>query len=436
MVPVISKPPMTDTDLLHRFVTQRDQSAFTELVRRNLNLVYAAALRHVGGDKHRAEDVAQQVFIDLARKAPVLAGHPNLAGWLYAGTRFTAIDTIRGEQRRTRREQSAELTQATDTLPEPHWDRIRPVIDDVLLELEDEDRQSVLLRFFGQQTFAAIGQQLGMTENAAQKRVDRALDRLNAALVRRGITSTATVLGVALARGGVTAPTGLGASVTAAALGTLSVVGAANISLMTAAKVVMGLGTAAFCGYWGGVWQEGGIAADVAEANRSEWATKLSAAETKLAAAEVRVRAERKSAEVAEAETATLLNEIERARIARAAATTPPAAPDAPKAGQVYVVKPGDTGLKIARNFGIAVAALREANVDYDFARMRVGDQVIVPQAAIEQAAVGESGYVVVAGDTARKIAATAGLSVEQVRALNPEIDWTRLKIGQAIKVR
>ena len=114
----------------------------------------------------------------------------------------------------------------------------------------------------------------------------------------------------------------------------------------------------------------------------------------------------------------------------------PTPTPASPKAGQVYVVKPGDTDLKIARNFGIGVAALREANVGYDFVRMRVGDQVAVPQGGKEETAVGEGGYVVVAGDTAQKIAAKTGLSAEQVRALNPEVDWTLLKIGQAIKVR
>ena len=429
---------MTDSDLLNRFVTRRDQGAFTELVRRNLNLVYAAALRYVGGDKHRAEDVAQRVFVDLARKAPVLASHPNLAGWLYAGARFTAIDTIRAEQRRVRREQSAEMVPAAADGAEPQWDRIRPVIDDALLELAEEDRQSVLLRFFGQQTFAAIGQQLGLTENAAQKRVDRALDRLNAVLARRGITSTATVLGVALARGGVAAPTALGGAVTVAAFAAVAATGPVQIGAISVAKILAGMGVAAVGGYWGGVWHESGAFDAAVEARQLETADAMGAVEAKLAAANARWGVEKKRADAAEAETAALLNEIERARVARAAGAAPPVAPETTKAGQVYTVKRGDTGLKIAREFGLPVEALHAANVGYNFARMKVGDAMAIPAGAVQRvpAEPVPPHHVVVAGDTVLAIAATAGCSVEQLRALNPQTDWTRLKIGEVVRLR
>lgn len=214
---------MTDAQLLSRFANHGDQSAFAELVRRNVDLVYSAAVRRVDGDQHRAEDVAQQVFIDVARKARVLAEHPCLAGWLYASVRFTAVNSLRGEQRRLVREQEAEVMKISDNSPEPHWEQIRPVIDEALEELDEEARQSVLMRFFGQQPFAMIGQQLGLSENAAQKRVDRALDQLNAVLTRRGLGSTAAVLSTALGHAGVTAPVGLvttiGSGVTSTAVG-------------------------------------------------------------------------------------------------------------------------------------------------------------------------------------------------------------------------
>ncbi len=67
---------------------------------RYLNLVYFAALRQVGGDVHRAEDVAQQVFTRLARKASALSGRQTLAGWLHTTTRFAAREIKRTERRR------------------------------------------------------------------------------------------------------------------------------------------------------------------------------------------------------------------------------------------------------------------------------------------------------------------------------------------------
>ena len=94
---------MTDSKLLRRFVDQRQQEAFAQLVRRHVNLVYAAALRHVRGDRHRAEDITQEVFIDLARKAAALAHHPSLAGWLYSSAHFAVSLAAASQSRRPTR---------------------------------------------------------------------------------------------------------------------------------------------------------------------------------------------------------------------------------------------------------------------------------------------------------------------------------------------
>src|SRR6476646_7173615 len=63
----------SDSELLCRYVEARCEDAFAELVRRHVNLVYSAALRQVNGDAHLAQDVAQNVFADLARKAATLS---------------------------------------------------------------------------------------------------------------------------------------------------------------------------------------------------------------------------------------------------------------------------------------------------------------------------------------------------------------------------
>jgi hypothetical protein len=64
-----------DAELLRRYVDHRDEAAFTNLVGRHVNGVYSSALRRVGGDAHLAEDIVQQVFAALARKAGRLLDH-------------------------------------------------------------------------------------------------------------------------------------------------------------------------------------------------------------------------------------------------------------------------------------------------------------------------------------------------------------------------
>ena len=94
-----------DSELLRRYADTRSEEAFAELVRRHVNLVYSAALRQVNGDVHLAQDVAQTVFTDLARKAVSLLRRSTLTGWLYTSAHFAAAKAVRTEQRRHAREQ-------------------------------------------------------------------------------------------------------------------------------------------------------------------------------------------------------------------------------------------------------------------------------------------------------------------------------------------
>jgi len=135
-------------------------------VRRYLGLVYHAALRQTDGDAPAAEEVAQTVFTVLARKGASLTGHQTLAGWLHTTTRFSARRRQRTERRRLRREQEAhtmhELS-ATETAS-ADWERLRPLIDDVLADLTAADREAVLLRFFAGLPLAEIGAKLNVSE--------------------------------------------------------------------------------------------------------------------------------------------------------------------------------------------------------------------------------------------------------------------------------
>src|SRR5690606_11586804 len=111
-----------DQELLHRYIELRSQAAFTELVARHINLVYAVALRRLNGHSAVAEDVAQQVFADLARKAPSLAGHSALAAWLYRSARFAAAQAARAEYRRKTREEEAMARLHEETPPDGQAD--------------------------------------------------------------------------------------------------------------------------------------------------------------------------------------------------------------------------------------------------------------------------------------------------------------------------
>jgi RNA polymerase sigma factor (sigma-70 family) len=192
---------MTDSsELLRAYATQGDESAFRALVDCYLPLVYSTALRQVGGNTTLAEEVAQDVFIALARKSHSLVDRPTLTPWLFNATRLSAINNLRREQRHLEREQKAYVMQQIDPGSETiDWDRIRPTLDVLLSQLSPRDQETLFMRFFEGRTFAEIGEKLHIGENGARLRSNRALDKVNALLTRRGIQSTSAVLSSVLA---------------------------------------------------------------------------------------------------------------------------------------------------------------------------------------------------------------------------------------------
>src|SRR5262245_15456719 len=155
-----------DRQLLHRYAVGGSEAAFGELVARHVNLVYSTALRRTGGDAHFAQDVSQLVFSDLARKARSLPESVVLAGWLHRATRYAAAQLLRTEHRRVAREQEAATMNSilSEANSDPHrpteadWAQVRPLLDEALEELSDDDRDAVILRIFEQRTLAEVGQ--------------------------------------------------------------------------------------------------------------------------------------------------------------------------------------------------------------------------------------------------------------------------------------
>ena len=211
---------MTDSQqLLAEYRQNGSDAAFRELVTRYVDLVYSTALRLVEGDTHRAEDVAQTVFVDLARKAQTLPHEVRLGGWLHRDACLVAGHTMRGERRRQSRERQAVEMNVLQNHSDAGFSQVAPLLDEAIDELGEADRTAILLRFFEQQDFRAVGQALGSNEDAARMRVTRALDKLHTLLTRRGATLSAAALGTALATEAVTAaPAVLAAQVVSKAL--------------------------------------------------------------------------------------------------------------------------------------------------------------------------------------------------------------------------
>jgi RNA polymerase sigma factor (sigma-70 family) len=239
---------MTDDEqLLRQYARERSESAFGELVTRYIDLVHSAALRVVNGDTHLAQDVTQTVFIDLARNASSLPRGVVLAGWLHRHTCFKAATAIRTERRRRTREQTAMEMRELDDNSRPQWELIAPYLDEGLNQLNPTDRDALVLRFLRSRDFSAVGAALGISEDAAQKRVSRALEKLRGLLSRRGVALSAAALGSVLATQAVTAaPAGLAIGVTAASLAAAAETGSmlTILKLMVTTKLKTGIITA------------------------------------------------------------------------------------------------------------------------------------------------------------------------------------------------
>jgi len=191
-------PPMDDRELLRAFVGEGAEGAFSELVSRHVASVFSTALRRVNGDRALAEDVTQQVFADFARKACSFSGDVVIGGWLHRHTGFVALHHLDRDHRRRRREQEAATITAMNH-SDPLWQQTAPLLDQALDQLPGADRDLIVLRYFEKKDFRSIGSVLGISDDTAQKRVARALEKLRHWLNRRGVTSTSGALAAVLA---------------------------------------------------------------------------------------------------------------------------------------------------------------------------------------------------------------------------------------------
>lgn len=247
--------PETDHALLTAFAADRSEAAFRTLVERHLPVVWSCARRVTNGDHALAEDIAQQVFADLAAKAASLPPGMPLGGWLHRHAFFTATKSIRSESRRRTRESLAATTVAMteapdfsspDDDPEALWIRLAPHLDAELAALPADDRSALVLRFFEKRSHRSVAAELGVSEEAARKRIDRALEKLRDRLGKKGVSlASGATLAALLPQSIMAPPAGLAVSLAATATATTAAgiaAGTATGWTTTASTLVTKLG--------------------------------------------------------------------------------------------------------------------------------------------------------------------------------------------------
>ena len=244
-------PDANDMDLVREYATANSEPAFETLVRRHVSLVYSVALRQAGNPV-QAEEITQAVFLILARKAARLRPDTILPGWLHETARFASASFLRGELRRQRREQEAYVqSKLQESTADPAWEQLAPLLDEAIGQLGKADRNAVVLRFFQNKSAREIAATLNVHESAAQKRLNRAVEKLRAWFLKRGVAVSADALSGALSVNSVpVAPAHLAASVmavsakgTAVSSSTLTLIkGALKIMAWTKAKTAIVVG--------------------------------------------------------------------------------------------------------------------------------------------------------------------------------------------------
>ena len=191
--------------LLRQYADGHSDLAFATLVSRHVNLVYSAALRRTG-HPDAAEEITQAVFIILAQKAGRISDKTILSGWLYQTTRFTAASFLKAQTRRVRREHEAYMQNELRTAASDEtWTQLAPLLEDAMGQLNAKERSAVVLRFFDDKSFAEVAMAFGVSENAAKKRVGRALEKLHRYFSKRGVSSTAATIAASLSANSVQA---------------------------------------------------------------------------------------------------------------------------------------------------------------------------------------------------------------------------------------
>lgn len=224
---------MSDAQLLREFVRSHSDAAFARLVENHVNLVYSTALRMVR-DAALAKDVTQSVFIQLARKAPTIREGNALSGWLYRVTHCQAANAVRAKQTRRRLETEAMMQAQLEA--NAAWELIESDLDEAMATLNPEEQNLIVLRFFQNRNWRDVSAAVAISEDTAQRRVGRAVEKLRSFFSRKGVAVSGVILGMAVTANAVqAAPAGL---VSGLAASSLAQAGASTPGLLASIKAL------------------------------------------------------------------------------------------------------------------------------------------------------------------------------------------------------
>jgi RNA polymerase sigma factor (sigma-70 family) len=236
----------TDQQLLREYAGRKSDTAFAELTRRHVDHVYSAALRMVC-DAHLAEDVTQGVFLALAQNARGLAERTIISGWLHRTAQNISANTVRSEvRRRTREQEAAAMNPLPANESDVTWEIVAPQLDAAIGELNEGERDALMLRYFERKSAREMAGLLGTSEDAAQKRVNRAIEHLREIFSKRRLIIGAGGLAALISANAVqSAPAGLAAAIlggTALTTQTLGIAMIHKVLIVSATAFAVGLG--------------------------------------------------------------------------------------------------------------------------------------------------------------------------------------------------
>jgi len=228
-----------DMALVREYARHNSEQAFAALVSSHVNLVYSVALQEAH-DPHLAEEITQAVFIILARKADSLGDKTILSGWLCRTARYASANALTIQRRRQHREQEAYMQSVLNESEPDVWTQIAPLLGCAMKQLGQIDHDAVVLRFFEGRSLNEVGLALGASEEAAKKRVNRALEKLRKFFAKRGIDSTAATLAETISAHSVqAAPVALAKTVTAVAIAKGATASISTLTLIKGALKIM-----------------------------------------------------------------------------------------------------------------------------------------------------------------------------------------------------